>query len=126
MDHNCDQESTIKIVKKYLGLENPKIFNKTTKNIIKELCVTRLCRSVGISGTFNYRSDFFDFFASIMGEAVCEKLNIKIHVASEDLRLIKYEHINLIEQARFYLDNETLEEAILDIFELADRFKYLI
>jgi len=61
-----------------------------------------------------------------MGEAICEKLNINIHVACEELRLIKYEHINLVAEVKSYLENETTEEAFLDAFELADRFKYLI
>ncbi len=121
-----EREKTIRKVCDYLGLEDPKIFNTELAEVIKELCVMRLCRIVGITGTYNYKSEFFNFFASIMGEALCEKLKIKIHIAKEELRLIKYEHTNLIDQVKIYLENESLEEAFLDAFELADRFKYLI
>ena len=125
-DYGEDHEKTIKKVCEYLKIERPKMFSTTINEAIKELCVARLCKAVGITGTYNYKSEFFNFFASIMGEAVCEILGIKVHVASAELRLIKYEHINLVEQVRYYLETETIEEAFLDAFELADRFKYLI
>ena len=66
------------------------------------------------------------FFASVMGEALCDKLNIKVHIANDALRLFKYNGINLIERARVYLENSCLDEAFIDTFNLVDNFKYLI
>ena len=61
-----------------------------------------------------------------MGEAVCEKVSIKVRIASDELRLVKFNHINLVRETKNYLDTESVEEAFLDAFELVDEFKYLI
>ena len=55
-----------------------------------------------------------------------QKLLIKIHIACDELRFVKYEHVNLVQTFKEYLDNKFLEEAFLDAFNLADKFKYLI
>lgn len=125
-DNILDIENTIRKICTFFRFEKPKINSSTTNEIIKELCVARLCKSVGLTGRYNYKSEFFEFFSNIMGEAVCEKLSIKTHIASDELRFVKYERINLIAEIKSYLDNETVEEAFLDAFELADRYKYLI
>ena len=120
------KENILKDICNYLGVKQVDFSGATLKEMIKELCVARLCKAVGITGKYNYKSSFFDFFSSIMGEAVCDKLKLKIHVASDELRLIKYERINLIEKVKLFLENETTEEAFIDAFNLADKFKYLI
>lgn len=125
-DYGLDIENTIRKICTFFRFEKPNINSCTRNEIIKELCVARLCKSVGLTGKYNYKSEFFEFFSNIMGEAVCEKLSIKTHIASDELRLVKYEHINLVNEIKSYLDNETVEEAFLDAFELADRYKYLI
>lgn len=124
--YEIDREYVIDKICKFCKLERPNIMSSTTKETIKELCVARLCKSVGLTGKYNYKSNFFDFFSSIMGEAICEKLCFNFHIASDELRLFKYEHINLVKELKNYLDTETVEEAFLDAFHLVDRFKYLI
>ena len=121
-----EREKVIEKVCSFLEMDIPPKVNVSIKDAIKEICVARLCRAVGITGKYNSKSDFFDFFASIMGEAICEKLSIKIQIACDELRLVKYEHVNLIRQVKEFLDTECVEEAFLDAFELADRFKWLI
>lgn len=118
-------EQTIKQVCDFFHLDVPIFSSEHIKDKIKEICVARLCRAIGLT-KYNFKSDFFNFFASIMGEAVCEKLQIKLRVASDELRLVKYNHINLVTEAKRFLDTETVEEAFLDAFELVDEFKYLI
>ena len=125
-NYELDRERTIKRICEFFKFERPEMKSVTTKEAIKELCVARLCKSIGITGKYNYKSDFFEFFSSIMGEAICEKLSLKTHVACDELRLVKYEHVNLIREIKSYLDNETIEEAFLDAFHLVDKFKYLI
>lgn len=110
----------------FLNVEQPRTEVISLRETIKQLCVARLCKAVGLTGKYNYKSDFFEFFSCIMGEAICEKLSIKMHLACDELRLIKYEHINLVNKIKSYLDNESVEEAFLDAFELLDKFKYLI
>ncbi len=121
-----DKEFALAQVSEFLKLKDVKLQAETLNESIKEMCVLRLCKAIGLTGKVNYKSDFFEFFACMMAEAICEKLNLKIHVARDELRLVKYEHINLINQIKYFLDNETVEEAFLDAFELADKFKYLI
>lgn len=125
---NCktERENIIKKICTFFNIERPILTSVTTDETIKELCVARLCKSVGLTGTYNYKSEFFEFFSNIMGEALCEKLNINKHIASDELRFVKYEHINLINEFKGYLDTETIEEAFLDAFNLVDKFKYLI
>ena len=118
-------EQTIKRVCDFFRFEKPKITSLNLKDAIKEICVARLCKAIGLS-TYNFKSDFFDFFSNIMGEAVCEKLSINVRIASDELRLVKYNHINLVKETKGYLDNETVEEAFIDAFNLVDNFKYLI
>jgi len=126
MELELDREKIISKICEFFNFERPKMTSVGTNEAIKELCVARLCKSIGLTGKYNYKSEFFDFFSKIMGEALCEKLSIKTHVADAALRLVKYEHVNLISELKYYLDNESLEEAFLDAFALADRYKYLI
>jgi hypothetical protein len=57
---------------------------------------------------------------------VCNKLNIKIRIAPDNLRLFRYNKLNLIEEVRNFLDEEDVEEAFIDSFNLVDEYKYLI
>ncbi len=118
-------DDEIKRICNFLNMEKPLLHSEMFDNKIKELCVARLCQTIGLT-RYNYQSEFFNFFANIMGEAICEKLNIAIHVACEELRFCKFEHVNLIQTVKIYLEKESIEEAFLDSFELVDKFKYLI
>ena len=118
-------EQIITKICKFFKIEKPLTSSCSVVDKIKEICVMRLCKAIGLA-SYNYKSAFFNFFSSIMGQAVCDTLLIKIQVASDDLRLIKHDHINLVNEVSSYLNTETVEEAFLDAFELADRFKYLI
>ena len=113
-------------ITEYLNLNKIDLTSNTLTENIKELCVAKLCNIIGITCKYNYKSDFFELFSSLTGEALCEKFNLKIHIANDELRLIKYERINLVEKAKSFFLNENIEESILDIFNLADKFKYLI
>ena len=115
-----------KVIKKlcdFFKMEIPNLDNQPIEEMVKRICIIRLCKAIGLAGVKNIKSDFFDFYSCIMGEAVCKKLQIKLHVASDELRFIKYNQINLIDKATQYLEQEFLEEAIIDTFELADEFK---
>lgn len=124
--YRVDAEKIIESVRDFLRLKQPILKSLSIKENIKEMCVLKLCKVIGLNSNFNYQSEFFNFFSSIMGEAVCEQLSINIHIASDELRLIKYEHINLVQKVSEFLTAKSLEEAFLDAFNLADRFKYLI
>ena len=121
-----EKENIVNKVCKFLRLDKPILVSNTLNDNVKELCVVRLCKCIGITRKCNYKSDFFNFFGNIMGEALCDKLNLKMHIADDNLRLIKYEHINLVDQTRIYLDYDDIEDTFLDAFDLVDKFKYLI
>lgn len=123
---NIDTSSLIVRICDYLNIKKPMLHSETPTEIIKELCVAKLCLAIGLTGSYNYKSDFFTFFSEIMGEALCEKLSINLRVARDEIRLVKYEGVNLVEQAKKFLNNDLIEESVLDIFELADKFKYVV
>ena len=125
IENEIEEEQALKKVCKFFRLENPAIKSCEAKDAIKEVCVIRLCKEMGLS-KFDHKSDFFDFFSSVMGEAVCLKLNIQKKIACDELRLVKYDHINLVQECKSYLDKETITEAFIDAFDLIDKYKYLI
>lgn len=110
----------------FLNLKHKNLTASTIEEQIKELCVAKLCGLVGISGAYNYKSKFFNFFSSIVAQAVCDILGIKLILASDELRLFKYNHINLIDEVKYLLNTKSIDEAFLDSFDLIDRFKFLI
>ena len=113
-DYGLDIENTIRKICTFFRFEKPNINSCTTNEIIKELCVARLCKSVGLTGKYNYKSEFFEFFSNIMGEAVCEKLSIKTHIASDELRFVKYERINLISEIKSKLPFDCLTATMFE------------
>ena len=110
----------------FLKLKHKNLTSSTIEEQIKELCVAKLCGLVGISGSYNYKSKFFEFFSSIVAQAVCEVLTIKLTIASGELRLFKYDGINLVEEVKYLLNTKYIDEAFLDAFDLVDKFKFLI
>ncbi|MBR4998278.1 MAG: hypothetical protein IKY10_00205 [Clostridia bacterium] len=125
VENEINKQQTIKQVCDFFRFEKSNFVSINIKDTIKELCVARLCKAIGVP-KYNFKSDFFDFFASIMGEAVCEKLLLRVRIASDELRLVKYNGVNLVTETKKYLDTETVEEAFLDAFELVDNYQYLI
>lgn len=121
-----NSQEIVSNITEYLNLNKIDLTSDTLTENIKELCVAKLCNVIGITCKYNYKSDFFELFSSLTGEALCDKFNLKMHIANDELRLIKYERINLVEKAKAYFLNENIDECILDIFNLADKFKYLI
>ena len=119
-------QQIIEKVREYLKLKECNFKSNTLEEKLKELSIARLCKSIGIRCEYNYKSEFFEFFSSITAEAICEKFNFLIHVASDDIRLIKYEHVNLVEEVKKCLNNEDVDEAFIDAFNFVDNHKHLI
>lgn len=105
----------------FSDLESDNIIDK-----IKEMCVKKLCSVVGIKCGCNFRNPYFNFFGCVMGQALCNKLNIVITVAPAGLRLIKYDGINFISRAEQFLENPDIDEAFIDVFDLTDDHKNII
>ncbi len=112
-------------VKNFLQI-NFEVKNQDLVSAIKQMCVAKLCKVIGIHCDCNFKTDFFDFFSSFTGEAVCQKLNLKVRVATDMLRLFKHNGVNLVEKTKSFLDSESVDEAFIDAFDLADENRYLI
>lgn len=127
--NNFYDESNKEIIQKvcgFLKIDCPKLLSNTPQEGVKEICVARLCKSIGINCEYNYKTEFFEFFSSITAEAVCNKLNINLRIAPDNLRLFRYNKLNLIEEVKIFLDNENIDEAFIDAFDFVDSYKYLI
>ena len=93
---------------------------------VKEMCVAKLCNEIGIRCEYNYKSGFFNFFSSIMGQAISEKLNLNLCLDDYNLRFVKFENVNLVKTASSILEDKCVNEAFIDVYELADKYKWVI
>jgi len=121
-----DTSKEFKKVKDFLNMQNFSVHNISLKENIKEICVAKLCEVVGIKCEYNYKNEFFNYFSSVTGEAICQLLNIPIVIAEDNLRLFKYNHINLVEKVKELLNNEFLEDAYIDVFQFLDDNKHYV
>ena len=87
-------------------------------NAVKEISVAKLCEVIGIRCKYNYESSFFNFFANVTGQAICEILQIPITIADAKYRLVRYNRVNLVEQTIKLLQEFELEECFIEIFNL--------
>ncbi len=119
-------EDNVKEIKQFLELYDFKFMTQEEVEQAKEMCVAKLCEVLGIGYAYNYKGQMFQIFSSVMAEAICQKLKINKKIASDSLRLIKYNGINFIEKAKMFLDTKDIEEATLDIFNFVDENKKLL
>ena len=121
-------EQITNAVKEFLNLDYINTNTCPVQEVIKEMCVTKLCNILGINYAFNYKSKFFKMFSEIMGQAICDYLKFNIIIADDKFRLFKYNGINFIEKVKEVLQNSlqdsiSLDETILDIFNFIDGLK---
>jgi len=109
----------------FLKMDMPIFFASSIEGKIKELCVCKVCSSIGIKCPCNRSSGFLNFFSSVMGEAVCNKLNLDVSIACPELRFVRYNHLNLVQEVETLLENHDINEAFLDAFNFLERFKFV-
>lgn len=126
MNNTLDLKELYDKVAEFLQMKNSKVFNGDLNENIKEVCVAKLCNAIGLRCSYNYKSDFFNFFSTIMGEAICQKLNLPLHIAGANLRFVRYDHFNLVDYVKMFLDQDDMDEAFIDAFNFVDRYRYLI
>ena len=119
-------ENNVKEIKQFLELNDFSFISKEETEQAKEMCVAKLCEVLGIEYAYNYKGVMFQIFSSVMAEAIYQKLKINKQIASDSLRLIKYNGINFIEKAKMFLESKDIEEATLDIFNFVDENKKLL
>lgn len=93
---------------------------------IKNMCIAKMCRVIGIDCEQCYNSKLFQIFGGILGEAVCRKLMLSLHVVSEELRYLCFNGINFVEQSVHFLNEFEVDEAVLDIFNFVDEHKSIL
>lgn len=120
------EKNIIDKVCKYLKMQSPELFSSSVEDEIKNLCSAKLCDVIGIRCAYNPKNDFFNFFSTIMGEAVCIKLHLNINIAPNILRLVRYDGINFVNSTYQLLLSEDVDEAFIDAYNLVDKYKYLI
>lgn len=119
-------DDNIEKFKNFLEMEKYHFSLEDENEKIKEMCVAKLCEVLGIEFAYNYKNQMFQIFSSVLAEAICQKLKIKKQIAEDRIRLFKYNGINFVERAKYLLDTEDVDEAILDIFNLVDNNKHLL
>jgi hypothetical protein len=120
------QQEVFTKIKKFLKLKNFLYDDQISlEDNIKKLCVKKLCEVVGIKCDCNYKNKFFNYFASITGQALCELLNIPILIAEDNFRLFKYNGVNLVDKVKELLNNDFLEDAYIDVFQFLDKNKFI-
>ncbi len=110
----------------YLKINPDSLQSTDVKERVRELCVAKLCEVVGVHCKFNFRNDFFTFFSSFVGQAILNKLSLNLEIASKDLTIVRHDGINLVDEVVRLLNQEDMDDAFLDAFNLADDNKYLL
>lgn len=126
MTKNIDREKILLDVCNYLNCDLPRLNSDILEDNIREICVAKLCQTMGLNCEYNFKNGFFDNYSIITGEVVCERLNIRMHVANDNLRLIRYQKINFVQYVRDLFDVEDVDEAIIDAFNFSRRYNQII
>ncbi|MCQ2556326.1 MAG: hypothetical protein MJ149_03240 [Clostridia bacterium] len=119
------EQQNLDIVCDFCNEQQPTEFQNLV-DAIKQVCVAKLCKVVGIRSKYNYKSRFFDFFSGIMGQAICDKFNLNVVVAPDKFRFIRYDGINFVKRSVEFLNNPDVEDAFIDVFNLVDDHKNLM
>ena len=126
MEKNSVDIEAIERIKTYLRLGDLDLTGLDALEAIKAMCVARICKSVGIKCKCNSQNKYFNFFAMITGQAVADKFGLRIEIAPASLRLVKYDHKNLVTEVTRFLESEDVDEAFVDSFNMIDNYTYLI
>ena len=110
----------------FLQMDMPNLTEQSFDRAVKELCVIRLCKAIGIRNIYNCKNKFFKFYATVIGQAVSDILNLKLVIAPAELRLVKYNGINFVNRIKDYLQNEDMDEAMIEAFDLIDDNKDIV
>lgn len=113
-------------VKIFLKMEGYEFCGTGTAEKIKNMCIAKMCRVIGINCENCYNSKLFQIFGSILGEAVCNKLKLGMHVANENLRYVSFNGINFVDKAMHFLNTFDVDEAVLDVFNFVDEHKQIL
>lgn len=121
----AEDDEILQAVKDFVKIDYPEIDGGVEENV-RAICVARLCKAIGIRCECNFKNAFFDFFSCIMGEVIVQKLGFRVKIDDYNLKYVKFEDVNLIYTASMFMENPNLDEAFINVYNLADKFKHLI
>jgi len=126
LEYNKNRENIIEEVCSYLRLEKPTLSSDIIEENVREICVAKLCNTMGLKCPYNFKNDFFDNYSIITGQAICEHLHIRVHIANDNIRLVRYEKINFVQYVTDLFDTEEVDEAIVDAFNFSQKYNQII
>ncbi len=122
-NNNMNESEILEKVCNFLQIDMPRLSSQTVADGVREICVAKLCATLGIKCKYNYKNEFFSIYSSIIGEAVSQILNLKLDIAPFELKYVRYNGINFVNHACDLLKSEDLDEAFIDMFNLVDDHK---
>ncbi|MBE7076574.1 MAG: hypothetical protein E7374_01635 [Clostridiales bacterium] len=97
-----------------------------TKDNMPESVVREIveCKLKSVLGEFQKHAskEFLTFLTGVIGQSVCDILNINVRMVNDEFRLLRTENFNIVESSKFILETEDLEEGLLDSFLMIDKF----
>ena len=126
MGNNIKDDLALQKVCEFLKVDSTLIEPSNVVQEIKDACELRFARAMGIRYGYNHKAPYFEFFGSIMGEAVSQHLGLNIQIAPDKYRLVKYNGVNLVNSVRHMLETCFVEEAFVKAFEFLEGYFFLI
>lgn len=119
------KDEWLKKIYNFFQLESKNSFGDFVSEV-RQACISRLCMSIGVKDCSQFQSEFFEFFSAILGQAVCDYFKINCAIAGAELRFVRHEGINIVNEVVKLFQTQEVDEAVIDAFEIIDRFKYLV
>lgn len=121
-----EQEQVILKICSFLRMAKPKLTETELIDQIKEICVMRVCQAIGVRNMYNSKNRFFCFLSVVMGQALSDMLHLSLHIAPDNLRLIRYNGINFVNKLKEFMQKGDMDEAMIDAFNLIDDNKDIV
>ena len=115
------EEITNKLCRE-LSIDRPMCVSLTVTDRIREIVIAKLCKVINIRCQYNYKNEFFYFFASIVGDVLVNKMGYKVSVASASFKFFRYDGINLVESVTEIFKRDSLDSAFLSAYYFLDKF----
>ena len=110
----------------YLNIDRPILTSLTIEDRVCEIMASKITRIIGIRCQYNYKNPLINFFSSILGDVVLDKLGFNFTVAHK-FKYIKYNGINFEhEVAKIFDLGLTVDEAIAQSIHFLEENKFYV
>ncbi len=104
----------------FLKMDMPELKETDFVGQFREICAAKIFKAIGVRNMYNSKNKFFAFLTLSMGQAISDLLSMGLDIAPDSLRLFRYNKINFVNEMKQIFLTEELDEAMLDVFNLAD------